>query len=250
MSVKSSVKKGFGVARQSLPVVGILSLFGFIWSLINLYYAPRVQQNPQTALSILIIIATIIFLFVSIFLQAGSLGYVRDKIKQGQADLSIFLSTGGKYYLPIFLVGLIITLVAVVLIVLAALCVAFLKVVGIVIAVIIAVIGVYLLLLVFFAPYIIVVKDEKAGAALKKSVSLVKKNLLAVLGISLILILIGFVIGILIGLLLGLTNVVVPSPASKIIYALVSSLLNSFLGVFVTASFMNFYMEVSNTSGA
>lgn len=250
MSVKASVKKGFGVAWQSLSVVGILSLFGFVWNLINLHYAPQVQQNPQAAVSAVILVSTIIFLFVSIFLQAGALGYVRDKIKQGQANLSVFMSSGSQYYLRIFLVGLLITLVAIVFVLVAGLFVALLKTVGIVIAVVIAAILVYLIFLVLFAPYIIVVNNESAIASLKKSVGLVRKNLLRVLGIALILIVIGFAIGLVTGILLGLLNVVAPGPVSQVIYALVSSLLNSFLGVFATASFMSFYLEISNTSGA
>lgn len=246
MSVKTSVGKGFGIARQSMPVVGILSLFSFVWNLINLYYAPQVQQNPQAAISAVLVVATIVFLLVSIYLQAGTLGYIRDKVKQGQATLSVFTSSAGQYYMRIFGVGLIITSIALLFIVVAAVLVAFLKTVGVVIAVAVAVIGIYLFCLVLFAPYIIVANDERAVASIKKSVGLVKKNILPVFGISLILVVVAFAVGLLTGVLLGLVNVAAPGPVSRVIYALVSSLLNSFLGVFVYASFMNFYFEVSN----
>ncbi len=249
MSVKSSVQKGFGVARNSLSVVGILSLFGFVWNLVNLFYAPQVQQNPPAA-SAGIVIATVLFIFVSIFLQAGSMGYVRDKIKQGQATLSVFMSSGGQYYLRMLVVGLIITLVMILFIVLGTVAVVTLKTAGVVIAIPIALTAVYLVLLVFFAPYIVVVENAGAIAAIKKSVGVVRKNFLPVIGLSSILVVVGFVIGLLVGLILGLLRVLVPGPASQVVYAILSALLNSFLGVFVTAVFMNFYLEISNTQGA
>ncbi len=253
MAVTASIKKGFGVATHSMTIVGLLSLFGFVWSLLNIYYAPKIQaqtQTPDPKLSILIMIATVIFILVSIFLQSGTLGYVRDKIKQGNANLSAFMGAGSKYYIKLFVVGLIIALTAMVFILVAALAVAFLKKPGFFIAVPVALAAIYFILLMFFAPYIVVVNEEKSMAAIKKSIGLVKKNLLGVLGISAILVAIGFVIGLLAGVILGLMNVAAPGVVSQVAYAVLSSVLNAFLGVFVTASFMNFYMEISNTAGA
>jgi len=253
MAVKESIKKGFGVARQSMAIVGILSLFGFVWNLLNIYYAPKIQaqtQTPDVKTSVLIVIATLIFIFVSIFLQAGTLGYVKDKLKQGKADLSAFIGGGSKYYLKLFVVGLIITLIAMVFIVVAAVAVALLKTPGLFIAVPVAIVGIYFILLMFFAPYIVVVDEEKSIAAIKKSIGVVKKNLLSVLGIAAILIAIGFAIGLLSGVVLGLLNVAAPGIISQVAFAVLSSILNAFLGIFVTASFMNFYLTTSNASGA
>ena len=253
MAVKASIKKGFGVAKGSLAIVGILSLFGFVWSLLNIYYAPKIQaqaQAPDAKTSVLIVVSTVIFILVSIFLQAGTLGYVRDKIKQGKANFAAFMAGGAKYYGRLFVVGLIISLVAIAFILVAALAVALLKKPGLFIAVPVALAAIYFILLMFFAPYIVVVNEEKSIASIKKSVGMVKKNLLGVLGISAILVVIGFGVGLLIGVILGLLNVASPGVISQVATAVLSSLLNAFLGVFVTATFMNFYLEISNTAGA
>ena len=248
MSMKTSVGKGFEVARQSLAVVGVLSLFGFVWNLINIYFAPKLQ-TPSARVSLAMVLASVVFFLASIFLQAGTLGYIREKIKQGRADFSIFMSSGSRYYLRLFLVGLIIALIVVVFIAVGAIAVMLLKTVGIVIAVLIGLVAIYVILLMFFAPYAVVINEEKAVASIKKSISLVKKNLLGVLGISGILLLIGFVIGLLIGVIFGLLNVTAPGTVSQVITALLSSILNAYLGIFVSASFMNFYLEINNTSG-
>jgi hypothetical protein len=248
MFIKASVGKGFGVARQSLAVVGVLSLFGFVWNLINIYFAPKLQ-TPSARVSLAMVFASVVFILASIFLQAGTLGYIREKIKQGKADFSLFMSSGSRYYGRLFLVGLIITLAVVAFIAVGAVAVAFLKTVGIVIAVLIGIAAVYLILLMFFAPYAVVINEEKAMASIKKSMGLVKKNFLGVLGISGLLILIGFLAGLLVGLIFGLMNVALPGIVSQVIFAFLSSILNAYLGIFVSASFMNFYLEINNTPG-
>ena len=279
MSIKASVKKGFGVMRQSLPVVGVLSLFGFSWNLLNIYLAPKLQ-SPSTKVTVFMFAASTVFILISIFLQAGSLGYVRDILKQGKAGFSSFMSAGSKYYLRLLLVGLVISLVAILFVIAGGLFVALLKKIGIVIAVLIAAVGIYVILLMFFAPYMVVADEGKARASIKKSISMVskdmnffigvlltalsvfvavaylfksfrksklgRKNLVKVIVLVMTLVSIGFVIGLLIGGLFGISNIVAPGMVSQVILAVLSSILNAFLGIFVTASFMNFYFEISN----
>ena len=165
MFVKASVKKGFGVVNQSLVIVAVLSLFGFVWNLINIYFTPRLQ-NPSIKVSAIMIAASLVFISLSIFLQAGTLGYVRDTLKQGHADLAAFISVGTRYYFRLLLVGIIITLTVMIFVLLGALFVALLKNIGIVIAVLIGLAAIYVILLMFFAPYAVVIGDEKAVASI------------------------------------------------------------------------------------
>ena len=253
MAVTASIRKGFGIARQSMAIVAFLSLFGFVWGFLNIYYAPQIQaqaKTPDIKISMLMMAATLIFVVVNVFLQAGTLGYVRDKLKQGKADLSAFVGAGSKYYLRFFVVGPVIMLIAMAFIIVATVAFALLKNPGLIIAIPAALIGIYFLLLMFFAPYIIVVHEEKSIASIKKSIGVVKKNLLGVLGVLAIMVAIGFVAGLLTGLVLGLLNVAAPGLFSQVVTAALSGFLNAFLGVFVAASFMNFYLEISNTAGA
>jgi len=285
MAVVASIKKGFGVTKQSLSIVGLMSLFGLVWNLLNLYYGPKIQaqvQAPSLKVSVIIIIATLVFILLSIFLQAGSLGYVRDRLKQGKADLSVFMASGSKYYFRLLLVGLIVMVVVILCVVAAAAAVALLRKPGLIIAVPVALVAVYTVLLMFFASYMVVLDEKKAMESIKNSVTLVgkgthfffgvvltaispllaiaclipsfrnsklgQKNLVKIFAVTAVVVSIGFAIGLLTGVILGLLNVAVPGVFSQVVYAVLSSVLNAFLGIFVTATFMHFYLEISNTN--
>ncbi|MBI3316115.1 MAG: hypothetical protein HYZ87_03985 [Candidatus Omnitrophica bacterium] len=253
MGIIESIKKGFSVARHSLDLLVVLSLFSFVWNLINLYIAPNLETPaPPVQFSAGIVIASILFILASIFMQAGSLGYIRDHVKSGSAALSGFTASGAKYYAPLFILGLIIAAIVVAFVLVAALVTAFLNnVIGVILAVVIAGVGIYAALLLFLAPYGVVARDHKAMVALKESIQLVRANILKILGIGAILILIGFAIGLVTGIVFGLLSAA-QGLVFKAIFALVSSVLNGFLGIVVTGSFMSFYLAVSNnnTSGA
>ena len=78
---------------------------------------------------------------------------------------------------------------------------------------------------------------------------LVKKNILSLLGISALLILIGFGIGLVLGAILaGLGYLIKQEMITQTIFALLSSFVNAYLGVVVTAAFMNFYLSIQNQS--
>ena len=249
MGIFESVKKGFSVAASSLPVVLALFVFGFAFNLVNLALIPQ-NLTPNTPPSPAMIAAGVVFVFLTIFMQAGSMGYVRDKIKQGNAAFSNFFSAGAKYYVKILLLSLIIALVIGAFVLLAALVMAVLgqkmQYVAMGIAIVIAAIGIYALFLLFFAPYIAINEEKGIGASLSGSIRTVRANILKVVAISLLLILIGFVVGLAIGFTVGLVSRVMPEIGSKILFAFLSSLVNAFLGLFVTASFMSFYLGSSS----
>ena len=218
MGIIESIKKGFSVAFRSMDLVLALFVFGFIWNLINVF-AFKNTENPTTQEAVLMIITGIVFILFTIFMQAGSLGYVCDRVKTGSANLSSFASSGGKYYLRILVIGLIVGAVAVVFI-----------------------------LLMFLAPYIAVSEERKAIESLKKSVSTVKANFLRILGVFGLLILIGFVFGLVVGLVFALVSLGVKGPAADVIFSALSSFVNSYLGVVVTGAFMNYYLALASNS--
>jgi len=254
MRVKESLKKGFSVASQSMEVVAGLFVFGLIFSLINVFFTAKLQKTttPSVRVSIVAVVVGVLFLLASIFVQAGLLGYVRDKIKSGHAGFSNFLDAGRKYYGSLLLLGLLVGAVVGVFILLAALAIFALgqklMPVGIGIAVVLVAIGVYISLLMFLAPYDLVAGDQKVIDAVKHSIAMVRKNIMAVLGLSLILILIGFAAGIVLGLGLGILTIAVKGMAAQAIFAFFSSAVNAFLGLFVAGSFMTFYFGVANSN--
>ena len=252
MVVGTVIKKGFKVATESMNLVLVLFVFGAVWSVLNVFLAPQLQ-TPGGAPPAVAIVLGILFVLVSFFMQAGSLGYVRDKLKLGKAEFSSFTASGSKYYIPFLLLSLFIALVVGVFIIAAATIAALLanvmSVLGLVLAVIVAAIGVYAAILMLLAPYFIVVGGQGVIASVKSSISLVRKNLLKLLGITLILVVIGFLTGVVLGLFFALLSAVLKQPpAAQIIFAVLSSLVNAFLGVMVTGSFMTFYLETSNNT--
>src|SRR5262249_55913885 len=101
----------------------------------------------------------------------------------------------------------------------------------------------------FLSPYAAVVDEKGVVDSIKASMKLVKKNILPLLGISALLIVIGFAIGMLLGAILaGLTVVVKAENVNNIIFAVLSSFVNSFLGVAVTAAFMTFYLSLNRNA--
>ncbi len=270
MGIIESIKKGFGVASGSMGLVLALFVFGFIWNLINVF-AFKNSENPSTSQAIVMIVTAVAFILFTIFMQAGSLGYVRDRVKSGTATLSSFASSGGKYYWRVLLIGLIVGAVAAVFILLASLALALLgkgpqqaaavageaaatgnpvlSALAIALAATLVIAGVYFILLMFLAPYIAIIEERKAIESIKKSVSTVKANFLRILGLFGLLILIGFVFGLAVGLLFALVNLATKGgTVSDVIFAALSSLVNSYLGLVVTGAFMSFYLGLSSQS--
>ena len=176
------------------------------------------------------------------------MAYVRDAVKGQTAGLGSFLSGGGKYYIKVLFLGLAVSLIVGVFVLLAALAGAFLQdkpFISVPLMILCAAFGVYFAVLLFLSPYAIVADEKGVGTALKLSIKLVKKNILKLLGISGLLVLIGFGIGLLLGgVLAGISIGIKDEKISQLVFSFPSSFVNSFLGVFVTAAFMNFYLSL------
>ncbi len=255
MGVIESVKKGFSVAAKSMNVVSILFVFGLAWNLVNIFFFPDPQSTtpPSTQQTIVIVAAGLVFILLTIFMQGGSMGYVRDLVKQGSASLDSFKSSGGKYYLRLLAVGLIVGVIIGVVVLGAAVIVALVKdrsqviaITGVIAALLLVSAGIYAILLMFFAPYIVVADEKKAIEAIKASVATVRNHILKVVGIFVVLVLIGFLVGVVIGALYALASVAIKGKAAQIIFAVLSSFVNAFLGLLVTGAFMHFYLAISN----
>jgi hypothetical protein len=246
MGIGASIKKGFSTAAGSMGLVLVLFLFGAFWNLLNIFINARVTEpTPQT--SIAVIAAGVVFILLSVFMQAGSLGFVKEKLKTGASSLGTFAASGGKYYGRLFVIGLLIALLIGAFVLVAALAVAAIgdriPALAIGIAVVIAAISLYFVILLFLAPYIAVVDEKGPIASLKESVGVVRRNILAVLGIAGLLVVIGFVSGLLLGLIFALISTAAGEGVpSQSIFAVLSSFVNAFLGVLVSASFMAFYL--------
>ncbi len=254
MAIGESIKKGFSVTKSSWGLVGIFFAYGALTNILNLQLSERLRNNQgdsQAGGAALMIGGTIsiLTLLFGIFLQAGSIGYVRDKIKQGTASLSNFPAYGKRYYLRLLAFGVIVSLIILVIALIGTALITLMpesmKLVGAIITILVAVIGLYLIVLMFLAPYVIVNEDEKTIPAVKRSTWLVQRHILSVLGIGLILIAVGFLLGLLSGIILGVVSAALRnSTVAPYITSVFSAFVNSFLGVFMTATYFTLYLRL------
>ena len=254
--IMEAVKKGFGIATKGIGLVLVMIIFNLAWNLasIPLNVAPGETPTPQTTMAV--VIFSLLFIWTSIYVQGGALGSVRDYIKEGKMKLASFASYGMKYYLKLLGVGILIILIIAIVALIAGLIVAATAPLNNVmvtnIAILIAItIGVVAGLLYFvplaLAPYALVSDELGVIESMKKSVRVARpltKTLLLVL-LFIILILIAVAVALIVGFLAGFAIAAIPAMAGKIAMAVVTSLINGYLGVVMMGSFMTYYLTLS-----
>ena len=263
MGIVNAIKKGFSVASKNLVLVAVLFVFNLIWNVINVVIMPVGALPapgsdaaavpaipPEVAMTSFVF--SIVFVLVSIFMQGGSLGVVRDYIKEGKMKLSQFASYGLKYYLRLLGLGIIIILIVLVIAAIAALIVAatapinnvVVTSVAAIIAIAIGIVGIYFVVLLVMAPYAMISDEVSIIEAMKRSMRVVRKSFWKVLLLLALLILIAIGIGVLLGVATGLLTVALPLKLGQIIVAVVNSLFNGYFGIVMMASFMAIYMAL------
>jgi hypothetical protein len=264
MGMLEAIKKGFGVASKNLVLVIVLFVFNLIWNMVNIAIMPAgtipapgadaataPAIPPQAALATLAF--SILFILVSIFMQGGSLGVVRDYIKEGKMKLSQFASYGLKYYLRLLGLGLIIILLVLIAAVIAALIVAataplnnvIATVIASIIAIAIGLVGIYFVILLVMSPYTMVSDEIGVIESMKRSMRVVKKSFGKILLLLILLILIAIGIGVLLGIVTGLLTVALPPKVGQMFIGVVNSLFNGYFGIVMMASFMALYMALA-----
>ncbi|MFA5084947.1 MAG: hypothetical protein WC482_01115 [Candidatus Omnitrophota bacterium] len=269
MGMLEAIKKGFGVASKNMALVLVLFVFNLIWNIVSITFMPAgalpapgagaavtPEVPPQTALATLIF--SILFILVSIFMQGGSLGVVRDYIKEGKMKLSQFASYGLKYYLRLFGLGLIIILFVILVAVIAALIVAataplnnaIATVIASIVAIAIGLVGLYFVILLVMSPYTMVSDEVGIVESMKRSMRVVKKSFGKILLLLILLVLIAIGIGVLLGVTTGLLTLALPAKTGQIIIGVVNSLFNGYFGIVMMASFMALYMALAGQEKA
>ncbi len=262
MCTVDSIKKGFVVATKNPALIMVLFIFNLIWNMINVAIMPAPAATapgattppavpPETAL--LTFMITIAFVLVSIFMQGGSLGLVRDYVKGNKMSLGKFASYGLKYYLRLLGVGVIIILMIVITALIAGLIVAAVaplnNVVATVIATLIAIavglVGIYLVIRLVMSPYALVCDEAGVIDAMKHSMNVVhRKYFWKVLLLLVLIVLIAIGIGVLVGIAAGLVTVAMPPKAGQVVIGIVNSLFNGYLGIVMMAAFLSYYLTL------
>ncbi|MDD5428884.1 MAG: hypothetical protein PHI58_06620 [Candidatus Omnitrophica bacterium] len=257
VGVLEAIKRGFGIAAKSLGLVLALIVFNLIGNLASMPFAIEPGQTPTPQMTTGAIIFTVVFILISIFIQGGALALVRDIIKEGKMKLASFASYGAKYYLKLLGLGVVIVLIIAIVALIAALFIALtaplnnVVISGIAIAIAIA-IGVVASLLYFIpfalSPYALICEDLGIVASMKRSLTVAKKPFSRVFFLILlfvILVLISLGVGVVFGFLVGIISALMPAAASKMLMAVVTAVINGYLGVVMMGSFMVFYLGLA-----
>ncbi len=255
--VLEAVKRGFGIATKSLGLVLIMIIVNMIGSFVSMPFAmPAGQTLPPETLTAALIF-TAIFILISIFIQGGALGVVKDIIKEGKMKLASFVSYGVKYYIKLLILGVFIVFIIGAVALIAALLIAStaqlnnLVISSIAVAIAIA-IGVVALLFYFIpfslSPYALVCEELGVIASLKRGMVVAKKQftrvfLLVLLFIILVLISLG--VGLLFGFIVGMIGALMPVAAAKIFMIAVTSIINGYLGIVMMGTFMVYYLDLA-----
>ena len=271
MSVVDAIKKGFGIASKNMLLVLVLFVFNLIWNMINVAFipqgaipvpgaAPAAVTPPaiSSQVTVLVLIATSIFILVSIFMQGGALGVVRDYVKEGRMKLSQFTSYGMRYYPRLLGLGVLIILFVVIVALIAALIVAvtaplnnvIVTAIAAIIAIAIGLAGVYFILLLVMSPYSLVCDNVGIIESMKRSIGAAQKAFWRVLLLLVLLILIAVGIGFLIGILTGLLTVAIPVKAGQVVIGIVNSIFNGYFGIVIMAAFMTLYLALTGKEKA
>ena len=249
MGIMEAIKKGFGIAAKNLGLVLVLFVFNLIFNLTSLPFMPKTGETPSPQVMVMVFAFSFVFVLISIFVQGGSLGVIKDYMKAGKAKLAGILSYGAKYYLR--LLGLLVFVVLIIAIagLGAALLIAataplgntVVTTIAAVIAIILGAVALYYLILLVMAPYIVICEEAGVIDSLKKSVKMVRRAIGRILLLLAILILISLGMGFLIGFVTGIITVAMPVNIGRIIVGVISSIFNGYLGVVMIGSFMVFY---------
>jgi len=254
MKVVDAVKSGFDAANANLKLVAVIFIFNLIWNIAVIPFTPEapLTDAADVALPAGLMVISIIFMFASIFIQGGLLGSVRDYVKEKKSDLAAFTQYGAKFYLRLLGLALVIVavmgLIALVVTLLLAPSVASGNAALIAFATIGAFIislgAIYLMILLFFAPYMLVLEDKGIVEAIKGSIAFAKKLILKILGLLGLLTLMGIGIGFIMGMIAGALAIPLPGKVTQVITAILSGGVNAYLGVLVASTIVIFYLAL------
>ena len=239
-----SVKKAFVLSVKALKLFYILAAVNIVANIINLLVIPApapVTIEMTLGSSFTVIGLTILLVLISVFVLGGALTYIKELIKTGSANLSSFMDNGKKYFLRLLPIAFVLSSIPALSI--------FLIVVPppTLIFIIVQIILISLFILLFVSIYALVGNDLSIIGSVKKSVLVVRKNLVKILVIGIIMFLVFIAVMIVASLVSGILSVIL-RPIGRPITALVIAIANAVLTVLVSIAYMDFYLKSSEQS--
>ena len=257
MGIMEIVKKGFGIANKNVQLLLVLFVFNLVGTFLRTPFMQAAPTAPATAnLSPAIIIISILLGLIGVLIFGGVLGSLKEYIQNQKAQLGHIMQYGTKFYLRVLGVWALILaiLIAFTFVVAFAisLAMAIKNLVGVVIllavALIVSGVGLYVFILLFMAPYILIADDIGPVSALKKSINFVRGCLGKIVSLFVMLVLITVGIGFVVGVIAGLITLALKGAAGQIIVGIVASAFNSYVNVLLPACFLLIYLVSSKSS--
>ncbi|MEA3328381.1 MAG: hypothetical protein U9Q08_01355 [Candidatus Omnitrophota bacterium] len=251
MGTKEAIKKGFMLAGKNWVLVGVLFLLNIFSNLIGLpLKSIKEGVSPSLSESSLAIGVIIIFLFLSIFVQAGLLGSVRDIIKKGSTRLNNLFSSGKKFFWRLLGLGMLIGLIIGLLVIFCQGTLALadrvigntiLKSLGFFIYMILGIITACVSILFFYSPYVLVAEECGIIESVRKSVGFARKFLGSAMGTLALMMLMIIGATVVVGILL----VPVAVSQRQMIGGILASGVNAYFGLVAMITFMSLYLGLT-----
>ncbi|MEE8360310.1 MAG: hypothetical protein V3S04_05225 [Candidatus Omnitrophota bacterium] len=252
MKVMDAIKRGFDIANANMKLILIIFIFNVIWNLGVIPFTPEAlgMTGAGVAVSPMLTIISLLFVLASIFIQGGVLGSVKDIIKENKLDLEKFKGYGAKFYIRLLCLALIIMLIIAVVAFIATLVVAasaptknaVMITLTTIIALVVGGAGIYLVVLLFLAPYILVIEDVGIFESMARSIAFVRKKILKVIGLAAMLVLIGFGIGLVMGIIAGIISLAIKGKFLQFITGILNGGVNAYLSILVTGCLASYYL--------
>ena len=259
MGPLSAIKKGFEVAGKNWGLLVILFLLNLFSGTIG---GPLKALEEDTSIGIILmgVLTVIFFLLLSVFIQAGLLGCIREAIKSGQSGIGNMVELGKKYFLRLLgltlLVGLVVMVLAMfsgsgLILLRGAAGGIFLKSAGMFISILFVIAAICAAIALFYSPYILVADESQIVESMRKSIDFIRRFLAKALGTALLVVLLiiaaSIVLAVLLVPLAALTGSTEdPSRLFQLIGNILGSGLNAYLGIVGMAAFMSLYMGLTS----
>ncbi|MFH1848495.1 MAG: hypothetical protein ABH825_04690 [Candidatus Omnitrophota bacterium] len=259
MKIMEAIGGGFGRVKSCLNILGIVFAFNVIWNFVTLPFANQAQDLTAMQVNPKLVVLSIVFILINIFIQGGILGAAKEVISGGnKSSMASFANSGKKFYIKLLALALII----VALVIVSALVISLVfslqlavnnvavNFISSVLAIVLGAAALCVLFLLFMSPYALVINDAKPLDAMKMSMEFMKKNVLKMLGIVVLLVLVGLGIGFLVGIIVGLVALALKGAALQIISGIVGGAVNAYLTILITLVLMGYYTALSKPAPA
>lgn len=178
MNLVQVLSQAMNIAQKSIPVVLIGFAFGFITTLLTLFFQTNMGEATHWGPAVGFLVYLIGIGLLGVFFQSGSLSFIRQVHAQGSAQLSDFVNGAKKNYVSLLILSILLIAIVFVAYILSLLLMETLPESALGLAIMIMAFFALCLLslgiLAMYAPYAIVANGEKVFPALRSSIDIVR----------------------------------------------------------------------------